>query len=589
MARMLVPQLVPVLAEPTATRAALARPPSDATTPAGARAAPARGRGSAPRAPGACGVAACCALVLGPARVAAQTAGAGATPDEARATSEHAASSASATSGSSAPVGAASRVDATAPPPPPVEDRSPHGLEGFYQDGRVFLHERVRDLWISPGARVHTDGVLFIGDGILDSTRTALGTFRRADLADTLLLRRARLELMFGGLGRFTGYAAMEFASPVPVQNGEAFAPAQGPQLHSAWLNARIDPLLQVMAGQFNAPFSMENRTDANALDTPERSLFVRGLAVPFAREVGAMLWGEDRGRVFTYEVGAFLGDGPNRMNRDGNWDAIGRVMARPFLHSGTVLANLQLGASGWYGTRGASTDYPYASMQTPGGFQFFRTTAGSGDLARTVVPDGEQWAVAGELDLPFRRFDLRVEGGYVSHGTREMAAPSTGGPSLAGDAVRLGWLRGWGGYLELAYWLQGDIAVNGRPGVGYRPAVVDASRRAAVPVPMGLQVLLRGEIVQFVYDADVRGTTVAPAEVVDRAGFYQVLGLAAGVNWWVSPHVRLTTHYEQYFLGELPPNGTLSFDDNHALGPRNARGPVGTFGELTFRAAAQF
>lgn len=474
-------------------------------------------------------------------------------------------------------------------PPPPIEQRHPRAVDVLYQPNRFYLVDRARMLWFSPGARLHVDGVFFFGDDILAGRRTAAGTYQRADVENTVLIRRTRLEAWAGALQRYTIGVATEFGLPSPVQN-DVPAPTAVPQLQFAIFNAAIHPLLNLSAGQMNAPLTLENRSSTNTLDAPERSLLARSLVVPQVREIGLMAWGERADRLFEYYLGVFTGDGPNRTNRDIDWDIIARVVLRPLVNVSTVFSGLHLGASGRLGLRGAAVDYAYPSMATPGGYRFFSAAHGSPASPVTVVPDAEHFAIAGECDLPVRRFDLRGEIAYVSYGTREMPAAPSDAPRLSGDALRLGRLHGWGFYLQAFYWLWGEVGTNGRAGTTQRPpAFAPEGRPSRLAAPQGVQALLRLEAIDFYYDADARGSTAPPSDVVDRAGRYTVWGIGGGINYWATPHVRLTAYYEHYFMGVLPPNGTLGFDDNHALGPRNARGPTPSFGELILRAATQF
>jgi hypothetical protein len=463
----------------------------------------------------------------------------------------------------------------------PVEDRSTSPpFVAFYQRGRIFGMEPRNKLWISPMTRLQLDGIFFIGPGINDGGRELDGSYRRPDVRDTLLVRRAHLEVSAGAFDRFTAQVVGEFGTSSPVQNGDPPAGAT-PVLLVGWFNAKAHPLLQFMAGQMFTPFTMDNRTPPPLFDTPETAMMVRSLAVPASREVGFTLWGADTRRVFDYQAGLFVGDGIARINRDAAWDLIARASVRPLMWTGGKLADVHVGASFRYGTRGQSVDYAYPSQGTPGGYQFFKSVYGSGTGAMTIVPDGNQWYIAAELLVPVGRFDLRAEATYVSHGTREMV--TTGG--LSGDPLRRGILRGFGFYAQLAWWPWGDVRVNGWPGSGHRPPEPDPTNTVVPRLPRGLQVLARIEAVDFFYDADARGTQGEARSA--REGQYTVWGLAGAVNYWFATHVRLTAHYEQYFMA-APPTSSATPANNMAYGPRNADGPQWTFGELTFRLALQ-
>src|SRR5205085_11688174 len=136
---------------------------------------------------------------------------------------------------------------------------------------------------------------------------------------DTIILRRARIELVGGFLGRFTYMIGAEFTS------------AAAPVATDLIVNARVFPFLNFQVGQFDAPFTMENRTSDKYIDFMERSLAVRAFGIPTNKEPGLMVWGETSERLFYYSLGVFNGDGQNRLNRDNNVDVIGRAFFHPF------------------------------------------------------------------------------------------------------------------------------------------------------------------------------------------------------------------------------------------------------------------
>src|SRR6185369_5514081 len=66
--------------------------------------------------------------------------------------------------------------------------------------------------------------------------------------------------------------------------------------------------MLQV--GQYDAPFTLENRTSDKYFDFMERSLTVRAFGVPSNKETGGMFHGYDEKKHFFYSIGLFNGDG---------------------------------------------------------------------------------------------------------------------------------------------------------------------------------------------------------------------------------------------------------------------------------------
>src|SRR5262249_1121448 len=153
----------------------------------------------------------------------------------------------------------------------------------------------------------------------------------------TLFLRRVRPELSGEFLGRWQWMLAGDFvgaANAIDNPNGNAGADAQTvgirAQATDVFLNYRADRIFNLQLGQYDAPFTMENRPSDKCLPFMERSLAVRALGIPSNKEIGAMLWGETEEKYFFYSVGVFNGEGQNRPNFDDQAEVMGRVFAHP-------------------------------------------------------------------------------------------------------------------------------------------------------------------------------------------------------------------------------------------------------------------
>src|SRR5207244_381508 len=101
---------------------------------------------------------------------------------------------------------------------------------------------------------------------------------------DTLFVRRARAELQGTFMGHFDFHIAGEFAS----------TPATGATgtVADAYVIVDYLPYLKLQAGQFDLPFTLENRTSDKYFDFMERSVVVRSFGVPANKDQGAMLFG---------------------------------------------------------------------------------------------------------------------------------------------------------------------------------------------------------------------------------------------------------------------------------------------------------
>ena len=459
-------------------------------------------------------------------------------------------------------------VEVTPPPAAaPVDEEPP--LAGWHND-LFYITNPGHDFFIVPTGRLQADGYAYVGGNGITSEYTSGSTmaYHRPDVADGFVLKRARIEVAGGFLGRFT------------YQLGADFTSAAAPIGTDIFVNARVtdSTLVNFQLGQFDAPFTMENRTSDKYFDFMERSLAVRAFGFPNNKELGLMAWGETADRLFYYSVGVFDGDGQNRVNRDGSFDVMGRVFAHPLITTGGLLQNLQLGGSFHYGYRNASTDYAYNAMTTQAGWTFFNPQVAGGMNPMTVVADASQLGVAGELDLPIDRFDLRAEFIYRHNNTREMAAASSAPTSLPGEALRYGDISGIGYYVQVGYWLWGTPGVNGRPGY-QNPPDLKLNRPDPQTLPMGLQAVARFDAVNFHYNG---GARQAGMGATSADGLYAVYAAEFGLNYWATKHVRFSVNYLQYFFpNQAAAGATATADNDHAKGPHNN---ASGFGEVTMR-----
>lgn len=140
------------------------------------------------------------------------------------------------------------------------------------------------------------------------------------------------------------------------------------------YANYRRSGALQVQAGQFKLPFSLDENASATRLNFVYRSLAATHLAP--GRDRGVMLHGRLLRRAVRYEAGVFDRDGRNARTRDPGLVAAGRTVAlrvrvAPFAASRGALGDVQGGvawtsgdvAEGYPGVRGKTvlnaTFYP--------------------------------------------------------------------------------------------------------------------------------------------------------------------------------------------------------------------------------------
>jgi phosphate-selective porin len=393
-------------------------------------------------------------------------------------------------------------------------------------DGQAFLRSADNNFFLFPSGRMAIDGLGFIRptDEMPEST---------------LVVRRARLEVA-GWIGRALYYQlGGDFAAAPPpgadpripnalatTDDYLAFAPfALGP----------IRDMFVVQAGQFDAPFTYENRVSDKYTDFLERSLTVRSFAVPSNKEIGAMVHGTPPSRTFYYSLGVFNGDGPNFKTVDANLDVIGRAWIAPFQLAGIRQAGgIRVGGSFWVGERGAD-GLGLASGSTAGGFKFFDPKWTLAKTPAELHQHGSLRAFAAELDAPISpRFGLRFE--YV-HKTQQLDEDDTSAAASGKlNVLQSAQLQGDSLYFEAWGWIFGDARMLGEQGLQL-PTRVETLR---VGKPQhGLQVVARFDHLRVNVTPD--GTRDLQDPVT---GTTRVEAPALGLNYWYSKRFRASFNY---------------------------------------------
>jgi hypothetical protein len=504
------------------------------------------------------------------------------------------------------------------PPPPPAGDQPPpmaapaHAeavpvflpLAG-YANGSFFLRDPHDWFVLFPKGRLQIDWYNFLNRGDVPAGVVPnSGADPRPK--DTIFVRRARVELQGTFIGHFDFHIAGEFTT----------TPAAGSlgALADAYIIADYLSFLKIQVGQFDAPFTLENRTSDKYLDFIERGPAIRFLAVPFNKEQGAMAWGWLPKQVAYYSIGVFDGDGQNFKNQD-NWATVmGRAYVAPVAWLPQAdkwkwLKDIEVGGSFWWQHQGnlggaiagssGATQNDLPSMQTTGGFTWFSSnynvaTDGAGNAIRNhLVPSGDtvKWAL--EARVPVWKFGFQGELIHVSedllsyYDSVNVPNAMTGkwnGNNFARSAPKAGGnLDGWGGYVELFAWILGDVGFIETPGLETPPHIKKFA--VAKDPTWGLRALIRYEQVTYnirglagVVDP-VSGTTTADPAV----GLYKLHQFGVGFDAWGTKHVRLSVNYFLNVLDGDAPNLTKNF-----FGPtKNPDGSTSTKPEheLLFRA----
>lgn len=312
------------------------------------------------------------------------------------------------------------------------------------------------------------------------------------------------------------------------------------------FLNIDYTRWANVQMGQFDAPFTLENRTSDKYFDFMERSLAVRALGVPTNKELGLMVWGLAPRRFLYYSAGVFNGDGQSVKNLDSRFDFMGRAYFAPlaFLPSAAYtrwLNEIWIGGSAWYGQR-AAVNYDVPALTTQGGVTLLPSTFGAG---YHLGQDGDvvKWAV--ELNAPIGPFGLRFEMVGVLD---RLGVYDKNDKTYDKTRKTLGHLDrdGLGFYVQAWYWVLGDYTILPTPGQelparwrGYKPEI--GKWKLAVFLSARyerLQVNLRESAGSQLAD-DQKG--MLGEMTVDTAEL--------GVNAWMTKHIRFTANYVMNYL----------------------------------------
>jgi hypothetical protein len=450
----------------------------------------------------------------------------------------------------SPPAGAAAAPGAPAAVPTgPQYERDEVAPLAGYTGGAAFIRSRDSNFVLYPNGRVNLDGYFYLnrGNPPADSVENGVNDQRPRH---TFFIRRARAELNGTILKRFDFMIAGEFAS-IPILFQQA-------AITDAFVNANFTPWANVMIGQFDAPFTLENRTVDKYLDFMERSVTVRGFAVPSNKEIGLMLHGLAPSRFLRYELGVFNGDGGNVRNPDSQFDFIGRAYFAPLalLQAAKTtrwLSDIWVGGSVWWGRR---IDVPYDAFPigTAGAVTIMPPVYGSG---YRYVPNGDllKWAI--EVNAPIGplgfRFELvrNVHEGYGIYRAAvtdaEKALPLQ--RVLSGNITR----SGTSFYVQAWYWILGSSQMLPTPGQEI-PMRWQGYRKDKQLFPVGLYLTARYERM-VMHQGEVQDANLVLSDAQRTAlGTVTFDSFGLGLNLWISRHFRFSTNYFiNYLDGDMP------------------------------------
>jgi phosphate-selective porin OprO and OprP len=441
-------------------------------------------------------------------------------------------------------------------------------LAGY--NGSFFLRDPNDWFVLFPKGRLQVDLYAFPDRGNVPST-TVSNASNDPRPKTTIFVRRARAELQGTFAKHFDFQIAGEFAT----------TPATGAYgtLTDCFVIVDYLDYFKFQAGQFDIPFTLENRTSDKFFDFMERSVAVRAFGVPSNKDAGAMAWGWLPRHVAYYSLGLFNGDGQSFKNQD-NWPAlIGRAFVSPLSafamgQRNRWMQDVWVGGSFWYqhnsnlggpaapnATGAAQNDVP--GMTTQGGVSFFSTnynagnnTAGFAQRAH-LVPQGDtlKWAV--ELNVPIKFIGVRVEAIGMSMDLAQYFDANTLSAQMLTQATRSkpffgnggpANLNGIGYYVQVFGWILGDVNFIETPGLELAPRL---KKFAPAKEPKwGLMLTAKFEQTRFDVQRLQRTVDAAGNPVVDPGeGNYDLKTFEFGANAWMTKHVRLTANYVMNYI----------------------------------------
>jgi phosphate-selective porin len=237
------------------------------------------------------------------------------------------------------------------------------------------------------------------------------GRFGLTALKDRFRLRRTRVNIT----GDFAEQFDFKVEGDFEQSDGLSSATRTGFSATDIFINWHRFPEANVKAGQWKAPFGLEQITPDPAIYTIERSL-PTGALTP-ERQIGAMLWGKplanaspEQKDLVTYYAGIFNGNGRNFNNNDNNeFMYVGRIELLPF--KGQLMgqdASLKISGDYLYSRDETGTNIsPALNLRVNADGSLTSYTLTSPDERHAYSFDA--WLKVGPFDLIGEYFDEKV------------------------------------------------------------------------------------------------------------------------------------------------------------------------------------
>ncbi|SRR5581483_3080297 len=201
--------------------------------------------------------------------------------------------------------------------------------------------------------------------------------------------------------------------------------------LEYAWIESLEPSYIQIRAGLFKEPFSLEQSYADTYWDFDERSVG----AINFAkvRDIGVMTYGLFAYDCIEYGIGVFNGNGEG-LDNNNNKDIVGRLGLYPFYVGNSALKNLGLGFSwsvGKHNENLSSTDF-FTGVETA----FWKWTNAKVHSRRTRL--------GGDIEWLYKSAAIRAE--YLRANWNKVQDKDISEPFIVNS-----------GYVESSYFLTGE------------------------------------------------------------------------------------------------------------------------------------
>jgi phosphate-selective porin len=289
------------------------------------------------------------------------------------------------------------------------------------------------------------------------------------------------------------------------------------------FVNVRQFEFVQVQAGKFKLPFSLDENTGATNLDFAYRSLAATHLAP--GRDLGIMVHGRLADEIVRYEIGRFDRDGRNaRSSRNpdlvaGGPTIAGRVSVLPFRKAKGDIEDLMLGLA-------------WAASDVPEGFRALQgeTVLGANFYTSPYWVKGQR--IRQGFELRWRPGPASIKAEYIRL-TDERLDQSVEDSDLS-RLVATGW------YISGTYALTGDKKVDG----------LDAPKKPLFQGGIGaIEVALRIE--QLTFGSEAKDDTPSASPRADVVIGNRNRVVTVGANWYANRWIKLQFNMIQETLAD--------------------------------------